>query len=612
MDAAETYATRYPLHAHAEQGNKGAVQAALAGGSNVSRRDNDGQTCLHKAAASGNTEIAELLIANGADVNAKVPGGLTALHFAALGGHVDVTRLLLEKKAQVNAETNDGVTPLRLAKYTGHTHVAGLLLAKGARLGADKKSAAASAPTMSGEELFNKVSPAVVRVELYDASGRHISSGSGLFVSPDGLLLTNFHVIKGGSSATVRLETNATLPVKGVLAVDPSSDLALLKVDGEGLPYLRIASDQHPSVGTAVHAIGNPQGLTNTLSAGIVSGVRTRDKATWLQTTAATSPGSSGGPLLTGDGLVVGVTTSTYVAGQNLNFAAPAAAVSRLMKNQGTLMAIGSVSGGEWEEAVALACSHSKAGRWSEATTVFKKFIKLHPNHGPAHLNLGLAYHHLGQYREAIAAYNKALSLPLSKAEEAFAYYDVALAYDALNDATTACSCYRWAIESGLDSENRECAQYAQRRITAITTAAADAFAEAEFAAFERKHPDWRKRLEPMRAVHRDLGAIPWEELFELAGIKTANPKRYATICALMRAGSTLAEAKRAVAAAKRAAAAAKCVDLFTNKQTGESFFGKHMGKCETNGKAFMFVRFKDGTTRFLAEDEWTAEIHSR
>jgi tetratricopeptide (TPR) repeat protein len=126
--------------------------------------------------------------------------------------------------------------------------------------------------------------------------------------------------------------------VEGVLAVDPTCDLALLKVMANYMPCLDVSTTSVPPTGTRVFAIGNPQGLSNTLSDGLVSGVRLDPHGmNVIQTTAAISPGSSGGPLLTADGTVVGVTTFQSSSGQNLNFAIPAERVHPLIKARGPL-----------------------------------------------------------------------------------------------------------------------------------------------------------------------------------------------------------------------------------------------------------------------------------
>lgn len=213
---------------------------------------------------------------------------------------------------------------------------------------ADEHHAADSSP-LSPDALFARISPGVVKVVVQDRYGRTIGSGSGFLVGSSNLVATNYHVIEKAHKAHVvlagetkvegaenfleRFETGETrVPVLGVAAYDEEADLAIIKLDKRiSAQPLELATGDLPPVGTKVYAIGNPLGLANTLSDGLVSGHRELDRITEIQTTAPISPGSSGGPLLLADGRVVGVTTFLVKGGQNLNFAVPATQVDKLL-----------------------------------------------------------------------------------------------------------------------------------------------------------------------------------------------------------------------------------------------------------------------------------------
>jgi len=190
-----------------------------------------------------------------------------------------------------------------------------------------------SAPAAT-EELFAKASNAVVRVEAYDQNKKVIGAGSGFFVSSDGLLVTNQHVVDKATVVVVTLPSNAILLTKEVVATDKELDLVILRFDANNLPFLTL-SEETPKVGNQVYAIGNPEGLTNTLSDGLVSGIRKVDNTTIVQTTAPISQGSSGGPLLNSKGEVIGVNTSYLVKGQNLNFAVSSLHIKTLLGKKG-------------------------------------------------------------------------------------------------------------------------------------------------------------------------------------------------------------------------------------------------------------------------------------
>ena len=186
-------------------------------------------------------------------------------------------------------------------------------------------------PPMTAETLFAQCSPSVVYIEVADASGRVFATGSGFFISADGKLVTNHHVIQGASSATVKTTDGKVHKVLGVYDTNAALDLAVLQVEGSGYPYLTQGDSQNLSTGASVYAIGSPLGLENSLSAGIISSPsRTIQGGTYIQITAPISPGSSGGALIDAHGQVIGVTQGSLVDGQSLNLAVPVHLLSQL------------------------------------------------------------------------------------------------------------------------------------------------------------------------------------------------------------------------------------------------------------------------------------------
>jgi serine protease Do len=161
--------------------------------------------------------------------------------------------------------------------------------------------------------------------------------GSGFVIRADGLIVTNRHVVTGALKVKVKLPDGRELPAK-ILGADAVTDIALLKVDGIKLPALRLGSSQAVSVGDAVIAIGNPYGLGQSVSAGIISArSRTLEDDPYidfLQTDAAINHGNSGGPLMTPDGAVVGVTSAIFSpsgGSVGLGFAIPAETVTAVI-----------------------------------------------------------------------------------------------------------------------------------------------------------------------------------------------------------------------------------------------------------------------------------------
>lgn len=165
--------------------------------------------------------------------------------------------------------------------------------------------------------------------EIYPEQG----AGSGFIVNPDGEILTNNHVVNGGTAQlTVVLADKKSYKAK-ILFTDPRDDLALIKIEaGRKLPALRLGDSDASVVGQKVLAIGNPFGFGGTLTTGIVSSlgrtIRTEDNRElegMIQTDAAINPGNSGGPLLDSHGNAIGINTAIYGAQGNigLGFAIP-------------------------------------------------------------------------------------------------------------------------------------------------------------------------------------------------------------------------------------------------------------------------------------------------
>jgi serine protease Do len=161
--------------------------------------------------------------------------------------------------------------------------------------------------------------------------------GSGFVIRADGLIITNRHVIAGARTVRVRLSDSRELPAK-IVGSDAVTDIALLKVSAGSLPALRLGSSQSVSVGDAVIAIGNPFGLGQSVSAGIISArARTLEEDPYidfLQTDAAINQGNSGGPLLSIDGTVIGVTSAIFSpsgGSVGLGFAIPAETVANIV-----------------------------------------------------------------------------------------------------------------------------------------------------------------------------------------------------------------------------------------------------------------------------------------
>lgn len=155
-------------------------------------------------------------------------------------------------------------------------------------------------------------------------------TGSGFIIDEDGLILTNAHVIEGADKVLVTLKDGREFAGE-VLGTDPLTDLAVIQVEAASLPTVRFGDSEQLRPGEWAIAIGNPLGLDNTVTAGIISAtgrsssqIRVPDKrVSFIQTDAAINPGNSGGPLLNEQGEVIGVNTAIIGGAQGLGFAIP-------------------------------------------------------------------------------------------------------------------------------------------------------------------------------------------------------------------------------------------------------------------------------------------------
>ena len=337
--------------------------------------------------------------------------------------------------------------------------------------------------------LIKKVSPSVVLVITYDEEGEELSGGSGFFISDDGDVITNCHVIQGACHAEVKTSDEKVYDVKEVLAEDKEGDLIRLSVDipRDAVHVLGI-SDSLPEVGERVIVVGNPLGLEQTVSDGIVSAVREIPAfGNIIQITAPISSGSSGSPVVNMKGEVIGVASFQMVEGQNLNFAIPGERVAKLTPGKGQTLAerkaaiteewLASAEGLYWkgmysfwaedyeealscfEDAVEKNQQHAEAwfyvgycknklGSSSKAIEAYEQAIRIDPDHAKAHHNLGVIYGNLGLYSEAIEAYKQAIRIDPDYAK---AFYSLGWAYSELGLYSEAIETYKQAIRINPD-----------------------------------------------------------------------------------------------------------------------------------------------------------------
>lgn len=178
---------------------------------------------------------------------------------------------------------------------------------------------------LDAQQIAKKCSSAVFYIDIYSYNGKLAGTGSGFFISADGLAITNFHVAANSSALVITTSDGTVYTDVTVIDAYKEQDLALLRVKGEAFSYLEIGDSTALQQGQTVYAIGSPRGLDNTMSQGIISNIqRVIGGTEYVQISVPIAPGSSGGALINEYGEVVGVTSAGLMTSTgDLNLAVP-------------------------------------------------------------------------------------------------------------------------------------------------------------------------------------------------------------------------------------------------------------------------------------------------
>jgi Do/DeqQ family serine protease len=195
------------------------------------------------------------------------------------------------------------------------------------------------APEMPNDSFFRDFFGSQVPSFPHGQSQIQRGTGSGFIVSDNGQILTNAHVVAGADEVTVTLKDGRTLKGR-VLGSDPTTDVAVVKIEADHLPVVKVGKSNQLQVGEWAIAIGNPLGLDNTVTTGIISAtgrsssqIGVGDKRVeFIQTDAAINPGNSGGPLLNANGEVIGMNTAIIQNAQGIGFAIPIQKAKQISK----------------------------------------------------------------------------------------------------------------------------------------------------------------------------------------------------------------------------------------------------------------------------------------
>jgi len=189
--------------------------------------------------------------------------------------------------------------------------------------------------TLTKPQIKKKWDESIVLVESLDKNGNMLGQGSGFVISRNGAIATNYHVVESAHSVSIKFINGKSYQEVSLIVGEDSQDIAILHIKGDDERFspVILGNSDDLQVGEDVIAIGNPYGLENTVSPGIISSIREIDSFKLLQITNPISPGSSGGALFNMKGEVIGITTIASQEGaQNLNFAIPINSLKSLIE----------------------------------------------------------------------------------------------------------------------------------------------------------------------------------------------------------------------------------------------------------------------------------------
>lgn len=305
---------------------------------------------------------------------------------------------------------------------------------------------------LTPEQIYEKVNNCVVVILSYDFDGKLSKQGSGVVISDKGWVVTNYHVFAECEKIEIR-HNDKIISYTDIIGVDIEKDILILKIDENVFPSLPIANSENLKVGQRVYAVGSPLGMENSLSEGLISGLRNVAKKNkdYIQITAGISPGSSGGAVVNSKGELIGISTSSLEGGQNLNFAIPSGEILKI--------STGTYNSKKYIEAnnyFYKGYNADENGNYLDAIDYYTKFINLFPDKTVGYYNRGIAYGNLKEYYKAISDFNRAIEI---NPEDADAYFQRGNVYKNLLDYSKAISDYNKAIEINPKDDNA----YSQR-----------------------------------------------------------------------------------------------------------------------------------------------------
>ena len=278
------------------------------------------------------------------------------------------------------------------------------------------------------------------------------SQGSGIFITSNGILVTNYHVIKEVNLdlTEAKLPSGAYFKFKKIIGIDEKSDIAILQFDAPKTPSVKSLGDSDKiQSGEKIVAIGAPLGFESTVTAGEISHPKRKlDSMEFIQFTAPISSGSSGGGLFSDSGETLGIITLSIqippelqkeVFTQNLNFAVPINIVKKVLNGEEKRFTEGSP---QYFYSLGMLAKNKK--EYDKAIEYYKRSIAIDNKYVDAYIDLGISYYKKGLYDEELKALKKAIQLNPNNSD---AYYYLALAYEDKGLYNLAIAAYKKVLE---------------------------------------------------------------------------------------------------------------------------------------------------------------------
>ena len=236
---------------------------------------------------------------------------------------------------------------------------------------------------------------------------RLIKQGSGVIIKDKGFIVTNYHVFAGGEKIEV-VHNNKVIPYAEIIGIDIDKDVVILKLDDKKYPKIKIGDSKNLVVGQRVYAIGSPLGLENTISEGIISGLRSYDEMgrRFIQMTASISHGSSGGAVVNDRGELLGISTLTAKEGQNLNFAIPIDEVLEV-----DISSYSKNNAYKYSDWFNKGLESAENRKYYDAIRYFSMFIEKNPNFAAVYYNRAMVKISTKDYKGVVLDLNSALEI---------------------------------------------------------------------------------------------------------------------------------------------------------------------------------------------------------